>query len=409
MTRSMVRGERHPVAALTDARTVRIVVDHQPADIDIVAFGLGTDGRIGDDRYVVLFSNRRSPEGAITIDPTPGRTTLSIALDSLPATIQRVSITASHDTLPLARATRLSAVVADAVTIDAKAGLAEERAVMLLDLYRHGGDWRVAAVVQGFDGGLAALVRHLGGDVAEDAPPPPPPPAPVSLSKVDLRKRQVGVTLTKLGIADVKAEVLMVLDASGSMMRLYQDGTVQETVERIVPVALRLDDDGRLDTWFYAAKCRQVEPLNATNMDGFVARTLPYPGAKVAGGPGIGAGNNEPLVMEAILAREPARRTVPLLILFLTDGGISGTKSAAIKDLLRRTSDRAIFWQYIGIGRAGYGVLRELDTIDGRVVDNAGFFSVDDLTAIGDEELYRRMLSEFPSWLKAARAAGILR
>ncbi|WP_162233437.1 MULTISPECIES: VWA domain-containing protein [unclassified Sphingomonas] len=403
MTRAMVPGERAPIAALTAKRTIEIVVEHSPSDIDIAAFGLGADGRIGDDRYVVLFSNRRSPEGAIGIDPQAGRSVLTIALDALPASIARIAITAAHDTLALGRA-RLSARVADAVTIEAT-GLSDERAVTLLDLYRHGSDWRVAAVVQGFAEGLAALVRHLGGEVAEDAPPPA---LPVSLSKVDLRKQQVGVTLAKLGIDGVRAEVLLVIDASGSMARLFADGTVQETVERIVPVALRLDDDGRLDTWFYAAKCRQVDPLDAGNVEGFVARTLPYPGAKVAGGPGIGAGNNEPLVMEAILAREPARRTQPLLILFLTDGGISGSKSEAIKDLLRRTSDRAIFWQYVGIGRAGYGILRDLDTIDGRLVDNAGFFAVDDLAQIGDEELYQRLLGEFPAWLKAARAAGVL-
>ncbi|RYE42329.1 MAG: hypothetical protein EOP24_33215 [Hyphomicrobiales bacterium] len=44
----------------------------------------------------------------------------------------------------------------------------------------------------------------------------------------------------------------------------------------------------------------------------------------------------------------------------------------------------------------------------GRVVDNAGFFSVDDISKISDAELYRRLLSEFPEWLRAARRAGIV-
>ncbi|MET7770263.1 VWA domain-containing protein [Nocardia sp. NPDC005366] len=42
-----------------------------------------------------------------------------------------------------------------------------------------------------------------------------------------------------------------------------------------------------------------------------------------------------------------------------------------------------------------YGLLRTLGTMDGRVVDNAGFFAVDDIDRIGDDDLYQRLLGEF--------------
>ncbi|MFD8741338.1 VWA domain-containing protein, partial [Streptomyces sp. NPDC059618] len=48
------------------------------------------------------------------------------------------------------------------------------------------------------------------------------------------------------------------------------------------------------------------------------------------------------------------------------------------------------------------------DTLPGRRVDNVGFFAVDDISTVPDQELYDRLLSEFPSWIKAARHAGIL-
>jgi hypothetical protein len=44
----------------------------------------------------------------------------------------------------------------------------------------------------------------------------------------------------------------------------------------------------------------------------------------------------------------------------------------------------------------------------GRRVDNAGFFALDDMNEVDDEELYDRLLTEFPGWLQAARAAGVL-
>jgi hypothetical protein len=172
-----------------------------------------------------------------------------------------------------------------------------------------------------------------------------------------------------------------------------------------------------MPTWFYADGCARVEDLIATNLEGFVARTLPYPGAPVkspypgksyrASSGNIGSGNNEPVVMTEIISEQPLRRTVPLLIIFLTDGGIS--RSDEIIAILRKISYAPIFWQFVGVGNADYGVLRKLDTVSGRAVDNAGFFSVDDLSHITDDELYDRILSEFPAWLKAIRAARILR
>lgn len=436
---TMKPGEKRPISDVTTDRRIQVAVTHSPADIDIAAFGLNDRKMIGDDRYVVLFSNERSPEGAIAFAKGSGSTVITVDLDRLPAGIHRVSITATHDDMPLRQATALSADVAGAVTIDAKPMLGDEKAVMLLDLYRHGGDWRLGSIVQGFNGGLAALVEHFGGDVAGDeeaaapsptpapavaAPAAPPPEAPLPTGKVDLRKHKVGVSLKKLGIENEKADVTFVMDGSGSMAGLYANGTVQETIERGAPVALRIDPDGSMDTWYYASSCKQVASLTADNLEGFVARTLPSPGERIGGietgkkgffggmaktgGESIGFGNNEPVVMNAILATEPPRRTVPRLVIFVTDGGIDRGTSEVIKDILRKSSRQAIFWQFVGVGNANYGVLRELDTVEGRVVDNAGFFSIDDLSAISDDDLYDRVLSEFPAWLRAARAAGII-
>lgn len=430
-------GEKRAIADFSDSNVINVIVAHDPADIDIAAFGLDAAKKIADDRYTVLFSNVSSPDKSITMSRLDSGTVFSVYPDKVPAHIDRITITATHDSLPLQRATTLKATINNAVIIDAKPHLGDEKAVMLLDIYRHNGAWRLGAVVQGFAGGLGALVTHFGGEVddgttttsapvAQPSAPAPTAPAaqPVSLSKVDLRKQQVGVSLKKLGIEHEKAEVLFVIDGSGSMAKLYANGTVQETVERIAPVALRLDDDGAMTTWYYASRCKQVEDLTATNLEGFVARTLPSPGAKIGGrdtgkkgffggavkdgGESIGYGNNEPVVMNAILDGEPSSRTKPLLIIFLTDGGIDRTTSKEIIRILQKISNRPIFWQFVGVGNANYGVLRELDTISGRVVDNAGFFSVDDLSRISDDELYDRILSEFPAWLKAARAARIM-
>ena len=98
-------------------------------------------------------------------------------------------------------------------------------------------------------------------------------------------------------------------------------------------------------------------------------------------------------------------RVVPVLVLFFTDGGFA---NKAIRKLLTRAAEQPVFWQFVGIGRANHGLLAELDVMPGRLVDNAGFFACDGIDRISDEQLYHRLLGEFPDWQRAARTAGVL-
>jgi len=62
----------------------------------------------------------------------------------------------------------------------------------------------------------------------------------------------------------------------------------------------------------------------------------------------------------------------------------------------------------VGMGSTHFSFLQELDDMDGRYIDNANFFKINDLDKISDEELYERILAEFPSWLKEAKSKGII-
>jgi hypothetical protein len=97
---------------------------------------------------------------------------------------------------------------------------------------------------------------------------------------------------------------------------------------------------------------------------------------------------------------------VPTLVLFLSAGGIH--RNTEIEQQLTGALEEPVFWQFVGLGRAEYGVLARLGAPRGRPADNVGFFAVDDIARTPDAELYDRLLSEFPSWLARARRAGIL-
>jgi stress response protein SCP2 len=89
-------------------------------------------------------------------------------------------------------------------------GLSTETALLCVDIYRRGGQWKVRAVGQGYANGLGGIATNFGISVDDDAPPEPPPavqqpaspPAPasgridLSKGKVSLAKRQT-VSLSK--------------------------------------------------------------------------------------------------------------------------------------------------------------------------------------------------------------------
>ncbi|MBK8185580.1 MAG: VWA domain-containing protein [Candidatus Competibacteraceae bacterium] len=71
-------------------------------------------------------------------------------------------------------------------------------------------------------------------------------------------------------------------------------------------------------------------------------------------------------------------------------------------------SSEPVFIQFVGIGKEDFPFLRKLDELPGRLIDNAGFMSINDLDGIQDAELYDRLLNEFPRWLTKAREKRIL-
>lgn len=201
------QGEKRSLADL--AIGIRCEMDVEFAHgVDIAAFGLGADRRIGDDRYVVLFSNPASPDGAIRLNGAR----FDLNLDLLPAAIDRIVFTATHDEKPISQAKPLRiSIDGGKARFDVGACLTAEKAVMMCEIYRHKDGWRIGTIGAGFEGGLAKLVEHFGGQVGSPAPAPAPstspspaaPPAPekkpISLSKITLEKSRPSISLEKKG------------------------------------------------------------------------------------------------------------------------------------------------------------------------------------------------------------------
>ncbi len=77
--------------------------------------------------------------------------------------------------------------------------------------------------------------------------------------------KTLSIELEKRDLLDCVARVALVLDISRSMTDRYRDGTVQEIVNRTLPLAVQFDDDGELDFWYYGNRCVRKPSVNMQN------------------------------------------------------------------------------------------------------------------------------------------------
>ncbi|MGW2486951.1 TerD family protein [Streptomyces sp. NPDC001606] len=188
MARDFQRGHKARISDLTAGTDLYVGVQISAPGLtfDISCFGLDAEERLSDDRYFVFFNQPKTPEESIQLLGAQAGDTESfrVTLDRIPSHIRKLSFTATLD-----GAGQMSQIAPGYLRIVAGgeevaryafsgSEFSTERAVMLGDIYFKDG-WRFAAVGQGFDGGLEALLKNFGGEVLEEeAPAAPQQPQP---------------------------------------------------------------------------------------------------------------------------------------------------------------------------------------------------------------------------------------
>ncbi|GCB50227.1 VWA domain-containing protein [Streptomyces sp. NL15-2K] len=238
--------------------------------------------------------------------------------------------------------------------------------------------------------------------------------AAISLSKVEETApalvslyKSAGVSLTKHGLDGLRAAVYLVVDYSGSMRPYYKDGSVQELADRVLGLSAHLDDDGTVPVVFFSTEVDAVTGISLADHRGRIER--------IVAGLGHMGKTGYHLAMDAVIDHYlDSGSKAPALVVFQTDGG--PINKLAAERYLCKAAKLPLFWQFIGFGDPDsrqFDFLRKLDELavpDRRPVDNAGFFHAGtDPRTVSDAELYDRLVGEFPKWLAAARAQGIVR
>lgn len=242
--------------------------------VDLSALLVGADGRVRSDDDLVFYNQPDAESGAVRHHAADGEGAERVEVDpaALPADVDRVVLVGSCDPDDTSRTfrdvehvlVRAAQQGAEDVRFSPPALTDGERAVLLMELYRRGGAWKLRAIGQGYAEGLAGLATDFGIDVAAPEGPdereepehpagtgpseapapvpaaPAPAPRPMSLRKPPLgtisldKGSQVSMSLDK---ADRELVVTATLEWDGGSADRRRRGADLDLYALFVPAA----------------------------------------------------------------------------------------------------------------------------------------------------------------------------
>ncbi|ALO93063.1 Transport associated protein [Streptomyces hygroscopicus subsp. limoneus] len=175
----MTPGSNIPLTA------ARVTVDvSAPMRLDVSGLLLTGDGKVRSDDDFIFYNQPTGP--GVTYRSGGGTAPDAVTVDTaaVPPEIEKIVVTASPD----AAGQTFQGIEPTATIRDADGGavlatftppqLGSETALVVVEIYRRGGQWKARAVGQGYANGLAGIATDFGVTVEEPAAAPAAPAAP---------------------------------------------------------------------------------------------------------------------------------------------------------------------------------------------------------------------------------------
>jgi tellurite resistance protein TerA len=197
------KGQRVKINDLgINSQSFKVEVSISGITVDMACFGLDSQQKLSNDAYMTFFNQPKTPCGAVELSTSNTNSVSFLCqLDKLPSSINHLVFTAAiegNSTMRSIQSGYLRFLAGQTTSQFSFSGqdFQDEKAVMLGELYRKDGTWRFMANGQGFNGGLASLVKHFGGEVLEEVKPTKVE-SKLSLSKITLEKTGDKISLEK--------------------------------------------------------------------------------------------------------------------------------------------------------------------------------------------------------------------
>lgn len=242
---------------------------------------------------------------------------------------------------------------------------------------------------------------------------------PISISK----KNAVSVRIEKHGMANVHARVGTANDVSGSMIHLYQNGSMTEFNKRLVPIALRMDDNGELDAKCFDSKCYDLPPITESNCDDYVQNYILTPHRAWGGtsfAPVIESFYNDwfpddkrlnvksaskgifsrwlglkapEAHSETVLGQGDKPKPLPAILFLETDGDNHSHDQIAVDKMLSDIRNSGMYIIFFAVGTESTTDFHFIRSMAEKY-EHVGFYHVADMALSNDEDVYDGLLTQ---------------
>lgn len=426
------RGLRDKLSKYLDTNSTFEVVMQTVgnADYDYSCFGVDAQDKLSDDRYMVFYNQVYSPKGEINYQGDNRSAKFIIRLNKLPDYINKLAFTVSIDgdsDMSKIQSHQLSIVQNGRSVINFKlkgSDFQKETSLISVEIYKKG-EWRFAAIGSGFNGGLGDLLRNYGGEEETDEQPAPRPqqPAPrpqqaapraftpaagvvhsgnrdrqFNNSMLNEAMQNLKKVLPGLDLVQCRARVILVMEASKNTAKFFSDGSMQNLITKVLPLALQFNHNAQLEYWLYGGRPKKMFPIGERNY----ASAIPNDWGSLMWS--LGENKSETTAMTEVLSScQPF--AFPTYILFITSGNVP--LNSQIEQMTVYSSQFPVFWQFLGMGGSQYGIFENINRLSSASVCNAKFASISGFSQHSTPELYKFLLSDFAKWRKEATKAGI--
>ncbi|WUH92779.1 VWA domain-containing protein [Streptomyces sp. NBC_00433] len=395
--------------AALEPRAVALQVAARGTRLDVSALLLGPHGKVRSDDDLVFYNHRSQSGVSLTGDA------VTADLPRIPEDVGTVVVVASVDpSHPGAVFT-----TAPVLTVDQENGTrltfappdfaAGETVVVLAEVYRRAGGWKVRAVGQGYASGLAGLATDYGVVVDPEPsgalpqlPNPGTPPGtsnggPPRLSEVEAQApallaatRQAGLVLARSGAAARRAAVYLILDHDWAMKELYESFAVQAFAERVLALAVNLDDDGTVPVIFSSGNEPFMEEIRLDNYRGRIGQLHTQVD--------WGWGNVGAAMRAAVNHYQDSGAGDPAFV--IVQVGDEPWDKSEFRALLQNTAGLGVFWLFVGFGRGKLAFFKNLHASTAASFTNVSFYEASkNPGAVPDEVFYAGLVDAFGTWM----------
>lgn len=136
---------------------------------DCCCFGVDGSGKLSNEDYMIFYNQLKSPKNEIMLSKNGNISCFEINLNGIPKEISKLVFTVSIDGCgTMSEIQGFSFCVKQngkecVSIINTKTDFTKEAAIISCEIYRKN-EWRIAAISNGFNGGLSSLLHYFGGE-----------------------------------------------------------------------------------------------------------------------------------------------------------------------------------------------------------------------------------------------------